>query len=168
MKVKVKKLHKSAVIPFKTYDGDFCYDVIAVSEKEISTNVWRYEIGLSFQIERDIEVFSLSEKCTNGLNISTCFDIKNSPIILSIDLRPRSSVWKTGMILSNCEGTIDELYTGGVCAVFYHVIPNMPRYEVGDRIGQIKIGFTLPIQFEELSELLETKRGDKGYGSTGM
>ena len=32
MKVKVKKLNDNAVIPFKTYDDDFCYDVVAVSE----------------------------------------------------------------------------------------------------------------------------------------
>ena len=52
-------------------------------------------------------------------------------------------------------------------AVFYHVFPGMPRYRVGDRIGQIKLGFTLPIEFEEVDELGRTLRGDGGYGSTG-
>ena len=53
MKVKVKKLNENAVIPFKTYERDFCYDVVAVSEEEVAPNVWKYGIGLAFQIDRD-------------------------------------------------------------------------------------------------------------------
>lgn len=72
------------------------------------------------------------------------------------------------MVLSNSEGTIDELYRGEVSAVFYHVMPDMPRYRVGDKIGQIKIGTTSPIEFEEVEELSETERGCGSYGSTGL
>lgn len=86
---------------------------------------------------------------------------------LAIDLRPRSSVWKTGMVLSNCTGTIDEGYTNEISAVYYHVFPNMPRYKVGDRVGQIKIGCALPVAFEEVTELEERERGLNGYGSSG-
>lgn len=149
MKVKVKKLNENAVIPFKTYEKDFCYDVVAVSEEEVAPNVWKYGIGLAFQIDRD-SLFG------------------HRYLNLSIDLRPRSSVWKTGMVFSNCEGTIDELYTGEVFAVFYHVFPNMERYKVGQRIGQIKIGTTMPIEFVVVDELDETERNDGGYGSTGV
>ena len=88
-------------------------------------------------------------------------------MIFSIDARPRSSVWKTGMILSNCEGTIDELYRGEVSAVFYHVMPNMPRYKVGDRVCQIKLGWTEHLDFVEVEELNMTERADGSYGSTG-
>ena len=149
MKVKVKKLNENAVIPFKTYEKDFCYDVVAVSEEEVAPNVWKYGIGLAFQIER------------GGL-------LEESDAIISIDFRPRSSVWKTGMVLSNCEGTIDELYTGEVYAVFYHLFPNMERYKVGQRIGQIKIGLTIPIEFVFVDELDETERNSGSYGSTGV
>lgn len=149
MQVKIKKLDPNAVIPFKTYEKDFCYDVVATSEEEIAPNVWRYGIGLAFQIERD------ESKVDDDVR-------------LSIDFRPRSSVWKTGMVLSNCEGTIDELYTGQVYAVFYHVFTNMERYKVGQRIGQIKIGFTMPVEFVVVDELDETERSDGSYGSTGL
>lgn len=149
MKVKVKKLNENAVIPFKTYDEDFCYDVIAVSEEEVAPNIWKYGIGLAFQIER------------GGI-------LEQSDAKISIDFRPRSSVWKTGMVLSNCEGTIDELYTGEVSAVFYHLFPNMERYKVGQRIGQIKIGTTMPVEFVVVDELEETERNSGGYGSTGI
>lgn len=128
--------------PFKTYERDFCYDVVATSCEEIAPNIYKYGIGLAFQVETSsFEVFS-------------------------IDFRPRSSIWRTGMILSNSSGTIDEPYRGEVCAVFYHVMPNMPKYEVGDRIGQIKIGTTFPIDFVE-AELDSTERNEGGYGSTG-
>ena len=149
MKVKVKKLNENAVIPFKTYEKDFCYDVVAVSEEEVAPNVWKYGIGLAFQIDKE-SLFG------------------HRYLNLSIDFRPRSSVWKTGMVLSNCVGTIDELYTGEVSAVFYHVFPNMERYKVGQRIGQIKIGTTMPIEFVVVDELDETERNSGGYGSTGV
>lgn len=146
MKVKIKKLNEKAVTPYKTYTKDYCYDVVATSCEEIAPNVYKYGIGLAFQIER------------GGMP-----DFIN----MDIDFRPRSSVWKTGLVLSNCTGTIDELYNGEVCAVFYHVMPAMPKYEVGDRIGQIKLGQALPMEFVEVDELNETERGAGGYGSTG-
>ncbi len=46
-------------------------------------------------------------------------------------------------------------------------MPDMPKYEVGDRVAQMKIGFTVPIEFVEVEELDETERGDGGIGSTG-
>lgn len=167
MKVKVKKLSDNAVVPYKTYDDDFCYDVVATSMLEVAPNVYKYGIGLAFQIERDgfKPIFGKLDYVGYGFEDELSTSLKD--VQLSIDFRPRSSVWKTGMVLSNCQGTVDELYRGEVSAVFYHVMPNMPKYEIGDRIGQIKIGITLPIEFVEVSELDNTERGAGGYGSTG-
>lgn len=152
MKVKIKKLNNNAVTPRKYYGKDFCYDVVATSCEEVAPNVYRYGTGLSFEIVRSGELLMDDGR----------------KYCLSIDMRPRSSVWKTGMVLSNCVGTIDEDYRGEVSAVFYHVMPDMPKYEVGDRIGQIKLGFTEVIQFVETDELSnDVERGDKGYGSSG-
>ena len=72
------------------------------------------------------------------------------------------------MSLANSEGTLDELYRGEAMAVFYHLYPNMPRYKVGDKIGQIKLGITIPLEFEWTNEINEdTERGSGGFGSTG-
>ena len=160
MKVKLKKMDEKAVTPFKKYDTDFCYDMVAVSEEEIAPNVWKYRLGLAMQVERGIEELIKVKKHKEY------FDFLFSEIKLSIDIRARSSVWKTGMVLSNCTGTVDEDFTGEVSAVFYHVLPNMPRYKVGDRVCQMKIGFTLPIEFEYVDELSRTERAEGGYGST--
>ena len=144
MRVKIKRLDPKAVIPFKTYDRDFCYDCIAVSEEEVAPNVWKYGLGFALEIEdREID------------------------IIPSAEIRPRSSIWKTGMVLSNSVGTVDEPYRGEISAVFYHVMPNMPRYKVGDKICQLHITTTGDILFMLAEELTPTDRGCNGYGSTG-
>lgn len=146
MKVKFKQLHENAVIPFKTHERDFCYDCIATSCEEIASNVYKYGLGFALEIVDNR---------------------KHEGSILSIDVRPRSSIYKTGMVLSNSQGTIDEPYRGEICAVFYHVLPNMPKYEVGDKICQIKLGVTGKMDFEVVDELSSTERNDGGFGSTG-
>lgn len=186
MKVKIKKINDLAKIPTKVHDQDFCYDVYATSCEEVEPGIWKYGIGLAFEIVRDsiilgkrTEYFGYvidsanddgltAKGHPNSIGNSLMIDSKHySNVKLSIDFRPRSSIWKTGLILSNCEGTIDELYRGEVLAYFYEVIPGKEKYKVGDRIGQIKLGFTLPIEFEEVDELSETERGENGFGSTG-
>ena len=152
MRVKIKKTNPNAVVPFKTYDKDFCYDCVATSCEEIAPNVYKYGIGLAFEM-----VPSDHER---GWDWS-----KNSRFAL--DFRPRSRVWKTGMILSNCIGTVDELFRGEVSAVFYHVMPNMPKYEIGDKIIQCMFSVSETIDFEVVDELRETERGTGSYGSTG-
>ena len=186
MKVNFKKLNELAKTPVKIHDEDFCYDVYATSCEEVEPGIWKYGIGLAFEITREPMVlgewrdsvgFIVDKVNDDNLTCSghQAITINNfviasqyySNVKLSIDFRPRSSIWKTGLILSNCEGTIDELYRGEVLAYFYEVIPGKEKYKVGDRIGQIKLGFTLPIEFEEVDELSETERGIGGFGSTG-
>ena len=186
MKVKIKKLTANAQIPTKAHESDFCYDVYATSCEEIEPGIWKYGIGLAYEIERgpqclgewqekfgcEIVSWNADGTCTTKPGITTT-GITIRPQLysrfnLSIDFRPRSSIWKTGLILSNCEGTLDELYRGEILAYFYEVIPGKDKYKVGDRIGQVKLGFTLPIEWEEVEELdVNTERGTGGFGSTG-
>ena len=166
MKVKLKKLNENAKLPEQGKPGDFCYDVWATSEEEIYPNVWRYGIGIKYELVRGVVELQKYDKdaCKDGVYI----DLANSDIKIDIDFRPRSSICKTGMVLANSEGTLDEFYRGEAMAVFYHIYPNMPRYKVGEKVGQIKLGFTLPIEFEWVDELDEsTERGEGGFGSTG-
>lgn len=162
MKIKVKTilLNDNAVIPFKHFDNDFCFDVVATDVKEVAKDVYRYGTGLAFQIERKWPFGG----CLGYTDLEDMFKSYS----LSIDFRPRSSIWKTGLVLSNCIGTIDEGYTGEVSAVFYHVVKELPIYNVGDRIGQIKIGFTIPVEFTVVEALDITQRNSGAYGSTGV
>lgn len=146
MKILFKKTNEKAQIPVKAegHDADFCYDCFAVSEEEVAPNVWKYGLGFALQPVNEFD----------GHNIR------------GINIRARSSVWKTGMVLSNSSGTIDEIYTGEISAVFYHVMPSMPRYKVGDKICQLCLERTEALEFVEVTELRKTARGANGYGSS--
>lgn len=171
MEVKVKKIENNAVIPYKSFDKDFCYDVVATSCEEIAPNIFSYGIGLAFEINRDTLPCIESEYWNSFTGYESIdknyIKHKQDKFNLSIDLRTRSSIWKTGLILCNCVGTIDELYRGEVRAIFYKVVKCGEPYKVGDRIGQIKLGITLPIEFVEVDNLSSTNRGEGGFGSTG-
>lgn len=162
MKVKIKKLNSNAHMPVQSKPGDFCFDVWAVSEEEVAPNVWMYGLGFKYEIERDrlyspFVAFYPFEKRNVLDEYNVC-----------ISFRPRSSIWKTGMVLSNSEGTLDEFYRGEAKAVFYHVMTNMERYHAGERIGQIYLSVAPKVEFVEVDEINEsTERGSGGFGSTG-
>jgi len=164
MKIKIKKLNGSAKIPTKAHDSDFCYDVYATSCEEVEPGIWRYGLGFAYEIERSSSRFMYMLPISSP-DLADIVSAKG--VRLSLDFRPRSSVWKTGMVLSNCVGTLDEMYRGEVMAYFYEVVPGKEKYKVGDRIGQIKLGFTLPLEFAEEDISPDTERGEGGFGSTG-
>lgn len=106
IKIKLKKLHEDAKLPYKAKEGDFCYDVYAVSEEEVSPNVWRYGLGFAYEIERGTIDIGIRQRVFT-VDPSPVLDLNLSPMNIDIDFRPRSSVWKTGMVLSNSEGTFE-------------------------------------------------------------
>ena len=137
--IKIKLLHPNAQIPRKAINTDACYDVIAVSKKDLGDGRIHYGLGFALEIPKNTQ----------------------------LDLRSRSSIHKTGLILSNCIGTGDEEYRGEYQAFFYHVIPTLPPYEIGDKILQIQLRTREDVVFEITNELSETQRGVDGFGSTG-
>lgn len=148
MIINFKRLHKDAMIPKKGHASDYAFDCVAVSEEEVAPGVWRYGLGLALQIDEK------DKKSTSRYKIA-CY--------------PRSSIYKTGMVLSNSVGIVDEGYTGEISAIFYHVMPNMPRYRIGDRVCQIAVEDREAHQcYQVLDELKVMDRGENGYGSTGL
>ena len=145
IKVNFKKLVPEAVVPTKSHFDDFAYDLVATSKEEIAPGVFKYGTGLALQLVPS----QLGDTIP-------CFSI-----------RPRSSVWKTGLVLANAVPTIDVGYTGEIMLVFYKAIANGEPYNVGDRIGQLYFDYTVPIEFNEVKELQATERGEGGFGSTG-
>lgn len=147
MRIKFKRLHPNAVLPHVAHSRDYGFDCVAVTEEEIAPGVWRYGLGFALQID----------KKTTGVNDK-----------LRIALYARSSIHKTGMVLSNGIGIVDEGYRGEISAVFYHVMPSLPRYKVGDRICRIAVEGRPDFQYYiEVDELDNGDRGSNGYGSTG-
>ena len=137
MKVRIKRLHPDAVVPKYAKAGDAGMDLTAV-EMEREWNIVTYKTGLAIEIPEG--------------HVGLLF--------------PRSSVYKTSMVLSNCVGVIDSGYRGEIMLKFRSTESNK-AYGVGDRVGQLIIMPYPQVEFEEVENLSTTDRGSGGYGSTG-
>ena len=155
LEVKIKKLHKDAVIPKYETVGSVGMDLTAVSKEYDGHGNVVFGTGLAIQI----------------------------PEGYYADLRPRSSISKYDLVLVNSVGTIDSDYRGELILKFkptsklkphYYVVNTMEvvlpefheEYNIGDRIAQIVILPYPKVSFVEVDELTETERGTGGFGST--
>ena len=88
-------------------------------------------------------------------------------------LNPRSSMGKLDLTFANTQGWIDcdyynnESNDGNIGIYLKNNGREIVKIKVGDRIGQINLGFTQPMEFEVVDNLAPTERGANGYGSTG-
>lgn len=139
MQVKIKKVSPDAVIPQYALPGDAGLDLVAVSEKIVDEPGYGY-------IEYD-----------------TGLIIEIPPGYVGL-IFPRSSISNTGMILANSVGVIDSGYRNTIKCRFKW-IKYTEKYNVGDRIAQLVILPYPQITFVE-SELSDSERGDRGFGST--
>lgn len=80
---------------------------------------------------------------------------------------PRSSIYKTGLMLVNHCGIIDYGYTGSIRFMFRHVNKNLPIYKAGDKIGQLIIVPFVSTTPKFVDNLEDSQRGTNGFGSTG-
>lgn len=141
MEVKIK-LGNGAVLPKYAKPGDAAMDIVAISErivKEEDHGYIEYGTGLFFEI----------------------------PEGFYLDIRPRSSISNTGMILANSPGTLDSQYRGELKLRFKY-IPDTKKYNVGERIAQIMILPCPTVKWLVVNELSETERGEGGFGSTNI
>lgn len=87
------------------------------------------------------------------------------------EVRPRSGLAvKHGVTVLNSPGTIDDDYRGEVKVVLVNHGPSIFDIKPGDRIGQLVIQY-VPIDIQDVEEVLElsqSDRGEKGFGSTGI
>ena len=141
MKVKIKKLNKDAVLPYKAHATDAGMDMVATSRDFDGNGNVVYGTGIAVEIPQGY--------------VGLVF--------------PRSSVSRQDMVLSNSVGVIDCGYRGEITFKFKTVGSKMypDMYHVGDRIGQLIILPYPDIHWDEVDELEDSDRGDGGYGSTG-
>ena len=64
-------------------------------------------------------------------------------------------------------GVIDSGYRGEIKVILYNTGKDSFEIKIGDRIAQIIIEKHYNFDFEEVSDLSETSRGQGGFGSTG-
>jgi len=145
MKVNIKKLNESAVIPQYAKPGDAGMDVVATSI-EVTDDYIEYGTGLAFEV----------------------------PEGYCMLIFPRSSNSKKDLLLCNSVGVLDSGYRGELKLRFkrvynyFHTITEDKHYNIGDKVGQIMILPYPIIEFNQVNDLTSTERADGGFGSTGM
>lgn len=84
-------------------------------------------------------------------------------------VRPRSGLaLKKGISIVNTPGTVDADYRGEIGVILINLSDTPFTVNDGDRIAQLVIGPYTRVEWEPVSELDETKRGDGGFGHTGI
>jgi len=84
-------------------------------------------------------------------------------------VRPRSGLAaKFGISVLNAPGTIDADYRGEIGVILINLSKDNFTINDGDRIAQMIIASYVYTKWEEVNVLDETKRGEGGFGSTGI
>ena len=116
----------------------------------------------------------LSETIANGVSVNTVI-IKTGikvevPKGYRLDIYPRSG-WgfKYNVQLANGTGKIDSDYRGEILVKLIMIGSSgvLPAIKKGTRVAQMELNKVTKIQWQEVEELENTERGEKGFGSTG-
>jgi len=85
-----------------------------------------------------------------------------------VQVRPRSGLaLKHGITLLNTPGTIDSDYRGELKIIVANMGKEPYVIEAQERIGQLVLNKVEQMEFEIVSSLDETVRGEGGFGHTG-
>jgi dUTP pyrophosphatase len=143
--IKIKKLTENAKIPQKAHDSDAGYDLFSVEEKIIPAHSREaIHTGIS------IELPNLNEE--------------NREIYVRIAPRSGLSV-KSGIDVF--AGVVDRGYTGELIICLYNSSKEDFKINIGDKIAQMIPTIIYNSKLEEVTDINESTRGDKGFGSSG-
>ena len=135
------KTNDNAVIPSHSRISDIGYDVTVLNEhKRLNDVTALYDTGLQIRV----------------------------PFGYYVEIVPRSSLSKSGYMVSNSIGIIDTSYTGNLYVALTKVSPNSPDIEFPFKCCQLilrKQYFMNPI-WSWSDSIGETRRSDGGFGST--
>ena len=91
------------------------------------------------------------------------------PVGYEAQVRPRSGLaLKKGITVLNSPGTIDADYRGEIMVLLINLSNDDFVVNDGERIAQMVIAAHEQGQFETVTELDTTERGEGGYGHTGV
>ena len=140
MKIKIQKI-KDVKIPSYAHIGDAGVDLYSAED---------YSLEL---MERKL--------ISTGIKIAV-------PDGYEAQIRPKSGLAvKHGISIVNTPGTIDSCYRGEVGVIVINLGDKDFVVKKGTKIAQMVLNKVEKIEFEEVKELDNTKRGEGGFGSTG-
>ena len=134
-----KKSLDNAVTPTSASPGDVGYDLTAIElVKKIGSNTYMYDTGLCIQ----------------------------PPVGFYTEIVARSSIVKSGFILSNSVGIIDPSYTGSLKVCFTKVDQSADDLVLPFKMCQLLLKRAEYARFNQVDNLDDTIRGHGGFGST--
>tara|TARA_A100000164_G_C21793073_1_gene716812 strand:+ start:455 stop:889 length:435 start_codon:yes stop_codon:yes gene_type:complete len=141
MSILFKSHDEYAVIPSRAGENEVGYDLTIIKKvKDLSDNTAMYDSYISVQ----------------------------PPDGIYFEIVPRSSISKTGYILTNSIGIIDPSYRGTLKVVLTKLDPSKPDIELPNKRFQLIPRTFISNMFETkcVNDLSITSRGDGGFGST--
>lgn len=140
--LKVKKLSKAAIMPSYAHPGDAGLDIFSNEEITLKPGEYRtVKTGIAIELPPSTEA----------------------------QVRPRSGLAsKHGITVLNSPGTIDEGYRGEICVIMINHSKTEFKIEPGMKIAQMIVSPVVKAEIEEIDNMSETKRGEGGFGSTGL
>lgn len=115
----------------------------------------------------DLYATSMRIEQTSGygyIEYGTCLFLE-IPIGFEGWIVPRSSISNKGLILANSLALIDSNYRNEILLRFKY-IAGTDYYQIGDKIGQLLIKESIPIEWEIVEELSLSER-EGGFGTSG-
>jgi dUTP pyrophosphatase len=141
--LKVRRHYDGMPLPTKAHRSDAGFDLTAMALEKLRPRVFSFDTGVSLEVE-------------DGFYC---------------EVVPRSGIVKSDFMQANGVGVIDPDYRGRVMVVLRYLGEGdgaaQARELVGQRIAQLLVRRLEPVRVVAAEELMETGRGDGGFGSTG-
>lgn len=143
MKINLKRLTETAIIPTRQHKGDAGYDLYADIQEPVT----------------------IEPHTTKFIHTGIAIEIPDGYFGAVFARSGLAS--KQGLRPANCTGVCDSRYRGEYMVALHNDSDIARIVCPGDRIAQLVVMPYLNIEFDEVDELTSTERGDDGFGSTG-
>ncbi|HLC92575.1 MAG TPA: dUTP diphosphatase [archaeon] len=142
MNVEVRRIVPQARLPKLEHEGDAGFDLYSIEDailKPLERKLVR--TGISIALEHGFEA----------------------------QVRPKSGLAiEHGITMLNSPGTIDAGYRGEIKVIVINLGNKEYKIEAGKKICQLVFNKIETAQIVEVQELRDSKRGEGGFGSTGL
>lgn len=141
--INIKKLNSLAKIPTQGSSDAAGYDLYAATDYTIE----------------------IQPHATVKIGTGLCVELPKGTFAA---IFPRSGIaTKRGLRPANCIGVIDADYRGQIIVALHNDTNEVQKIEPRERIAQMILLPFIQMNFNEVEELSDTKRGDGGFGSSG-
>jgi len=143
MKINIKKLSETAILPTRGSSSAAGYDLYANTDEALTIKPHEtVKVGTGLAVE-----------IPEGYFGAIC---ARSGLATKKGLRPANAI-----------GICDSDYRGEYIVALHNDTDIPQTIEAHERIAQLIVMPYLPVEFEEVKELSDTERGAGGFGSTG-